>query len=94
MKEATLSIETDQEMLAKFGGNVTAMTAYVNTLVGQASVIYERDVQVHLKVNVVRPGRRRIPTPRRARGRSSRKSGTGGTRTGRKLPIRERPFIT
>jgi hypothetical protein len=53
LKEATVSIETDQEMLAKYAGNVSAMTAYINTLLGQVSVIYERDVQVHLTVNLV-----------------------------------------
>jgi hypothetical protein len=53
LKEATVSIETDQEMLAKYAGNVSAMTSYINTLLGQISVIYERDVQVHLTVNLV-----------------------------------------
>jgi hypothetical protein len=53
MKEATVSIETDQELLAKYSGNVTAMTAYITTLLGAASVIYERDVQVHLNVNLI-----------------------------------------
>ncbi|MEO8347540.1 MAG: zinc-dependent metalloprotease, partial [Acidobacteriota bacterium] len=53
LKEAIISIETDQEMLAKYAGNATAMTAYITTLVGEASVIYERDLQVHLTVNVV-----------------------------------------
>jgi hypothetical protein len=51
LKDAAVSIETDQELLAKFGGNVTAMTSYVTTLMAQISVIYERDVSVHLTVN-------------------------------------------
>jgi hypothetical protein len=51
LKEATVSIETDQELLAKYSGNVSAMSAYITTLLGQVSVIYERDVQVHLTVN-------------------------------------------
>jgi hypothetical protein len=50
-KDAAISIETDQELLAKFGGNVAAMTNYVTTLLAQMSVIYERDVSVHLTVN-------------------------------------------
>jgi hypothetical protein len=53
LKDAAVSIETDQELLAKFAGNVTAMTAYVTTLMAQISVIYERDVSVHLTVNRV-----------------------------------------
>ena len=53
LKEATLSIETDQEMLAKYSGNVGAMNAYIMTVLGAASVIYERDVQVHLTVNLI-----------------------------------------
>jgi hypothetical protein len=53
LKDATVSIETDQELLAKYSGNVTSMTAYITTLLGAASVIYERDVQVHLNVNLI-----------------------------------------
>lgn len=54
LKEAVLSIETDQELLARFStGGVPAMTAYVLVLMGQSSVIYERDLSVHLTVNVV-----------------------------------------
>jgi metallopeptidase family M12-like protein len=53
LREATVSIETDQELLAKYSGNVSAMTAYITTLLGAASVIYERDVQVHLALNLV-----------------------------------------
>lgn len=53
VKEATVSIETDQEMLAKFSGNVSAMSSYITTLLGQASVIYERDVAVRLTVNLI-----------------------------------------
>lgn len=53
LREATVSIETDQELLAKYSGNVSAMTAYITTLLGAASVIYERDVQVHLNVNLI-----------------------------------------
>jgi Metallo-peptidase family M12 len=53
LKEATVSIETDQELLAKFGGNTSAMTSYITTLLGTISTIYERDVAVHLTVNRV-----------------------------------------
>jgi len=51
LKDAAISIETDQELLAKFAGNVSAMSAYITTLLGQTSVIYQRDVGVHLTVN-------------------------------------------
>jgi len=51
LKDAPISIETDQELLAKFAGSVTAMSAYVTTLMGQISVIYQRDVGVKLTVN-------------------------------------------
>jgi hypothetical protein len=52
-KDATVSIETDQELLAKFGGNVGSMSAYITTLLGQISTIYDRDVSVHLTVNMI-----------------------------------------
>lgn len=51
LKEATISVETDQELLAKYSGNVSAMSAYITSLFGQMSVIYERDLQVNLTVN-------------------------------------------
>ena len=53
LKDAAVSIETDQELLAKFAGSVTGMTAYITTLMGAISVIYQRDVSVHLTVNLV-----------------------------------------
>jgi hypothetical protein len=53
LKEATVSVETDQELLAKYSGNVTSMTSYITTLFGVISTIYERDVAVHLTVNRV-----------------------------------------
>ena len=53
LKDAAVSIETDQELLAKFGGNVNTMTTYITTLMAQISVIYERDVSVHLTVNTI-----------------------------------------
>jgi Metallo-peptidase family M12 len=51
LRQAAISVETDQELLAKFGGNVEAMSGYVSTLFGAISVIYERDVAVRLSVN-------------------------------------------
>ena len=51
IKDAAISIETDQELLAKFGGSVTAMTSYVTTLLAQNSLVYQRDVGVRLTVN-------------------------------------------
>ena len=53
LKDAAVSIETDQELLAKFSGNVNTMTTYITTLMAQISVIYERDVSVRLTVNLV-----------------------------------------
>jgi hypothetical protein len=53
LKDAAISIETDQELLAKFGGNVSSMSSYITTLLAQNSLIYERDVGVHLTVNRV-----------------------------------------
>src|SRR5438874_4198996 len=40
LKDAAVDIETDQELLAKFAGSVTGMTAYITTLMGAISVIY------------------------------------------------------
>jgi hypothetical protein len=53
LKSATISIETDQELLAKFGGNASQMTSYISVLLAQISTIYERDVSVRLTVNLV-----------------------------------------
>jgi Metallo-peptidase family M12 len=51
LKDAAISVETDQELLAKFAGNVSAMSSYITTLLAQNSLIYERDLGVHLTVN-------------------------------------------
>ena len=51
LKDAAISVETDQELLAKFAGNVNAMSSYITTLLAQNSLIYERDLGVHLTVN-------------------------------------------
>lgn len=53
LKSALVSIETDQELLAKFPGGPSEMTAYISVLVAEASVIYERDVSVRLTLNLV-----------------------------------------
>jgi hypothetical protein len=53
LKSALVSIETDQELLAKFPGGATEMASYISVLLAQASVIYERDVSVRLTVNLV-----------------------------------------
>ena len=53
MKQAAVRIETDQELLAKFGGDTTAMATYVATLFGAINVVYERDLSLHLTVTEV-----------------------------------------
>lgn len=53
LRQAAISVETDQELLAKFGGNVESMSGYVSTLFGAVSVIYERDVAVRLSLNTI-----------------------------------------
>ncbi len=50
LKQAAVRVETDQELLAKFGGDVSKMAAYVATLYGAINVIYERDLALHLAV--------------------------------------------
>ncbi len=53
-QQATLAIETDFEYLQLFAGDTAAATAYVATLVGAASSVYERDVSVKLQVAYLR----------------------------------------
>ena len=48
LKQAAVRVETDWELLNKFGGNITDMTSWVNTLYGATNVIYERDLSLHL----------------------------------------------
>lgn len=45
-----LAIETDTELYVGFGSNLTNLTNYITTLVGQASVIYQRDLSTTLTV--------------------------------------------
>ncbi len=49
-KQGAVRVDTDQELLAKFSGNVSAMAAYVLSLFGQANVAYARDLSMHLTV--------------------------------------------
>ena len=47
----TIAVDCDSEIVAtKFGGNLTAASAYVTTLLATVSLIYERDVEVTLQV--------------------------------------------
>jgi metallopeptidase family M12-like protein/S-layer family protein len=48
-----LIVETDQELLAKFSGDINAMTAYLLSLFAQFNLIYERDLSFHLTVTEV-----------------------------------------
>ncbi len=49
-QKANLRVETDQELLAKFGGDIPEMTAYLLSLFAQFNLIYERDLSFHLTV--------------------------------------------
>jgi hypothetical protein len=49
-----LAIETDQEFLARFGGNTTNATNYIGTLVGYLSTLYSDQVDAQLQVSFSR----------------------------------------
>jgi hypothetical protein len=49
-QKGSLIVETDQELLAKFSGDIDAMTAYLLSLFAQFNLIYERDLSFHLTV--------------------------------------------
>ena len=51
--EAQVAIDTDTELLAKFASQAAA-TSYLTALFAATNVIYESDVQVHLKLNYLR----------------------------------------
>lgn len=51
---ARIAIETDNEFLALFGGDVEAATAYVGSLLGFISTIYEAEVDTRLEVSFLR----------------------------------------
>jgi hypothetical protein len=52
-QKGTVIVETDQELLAKFSGDINAMTAYLLSLFAQFNLIYERDLSFHLTVSEV-----------------------------------------
>ncbi len=52
-QKGTVIVETDQELLAKFSGDINAMTAYLLSLFAQFNLIYERDLSFHLTVTEV-----------------------------------------
>ncbi len=47
----SIAVDCDQEIAGKFGGNVTAASNYVTTLLATVSLIYERDLEVTLNVS-------------------------------------------
>jgi hypothetical protein len=49
-KQGAIRVDTDQELLAKFSGNTTAMANWILSLFGAMNVIYERDLSLHLTV--------------------------------------------
>ena len=53
MLEAEVAIDTDTELVGKFATQEAALS-YLTGLFAAANVIYERDVQVHLKLNYLR----------------------------------------
>jgi hypothetical protein len=48
-----LILETDQELLADFGGDADAMAAYLLTLSAQFNLVYERDLAFHFTVTEI-----------------------------------------
>lgn len=52
-QRANLIVETDQELLAKFSGDISAMSAYVLTVFGAFNLIYERDLSFHMTVTEI-----------------------------------------
>ena len=48
-----LAIETDFELFQGFGSSTSALTTYIGNLIGQASVIYQRDLKTTLNVGTV-----------------------------------------
>jgi hypothetical protein len=49
-KQGAVRVDTDQELLAKFGGSTTAMANWILSLFGSINVAYERDLALHLTV--------------------------------------------
>ncbi len=52
-QRSSVIVETDQELLAKYSGDVSAMSTYLLTLFGQFNLIYERDLSFHLTVSEI-----------------------------------------
>ena len=52
-QKASLIVETDQELLARYAGDVEAMSAYLMTLFAQFDLIYERDLAFHFTVSEI-----------------------------------------
>jgi hypothetical protein len=52
LEQAALSIETDWELRNKFA-SASAMNAYLTTLIGAMSAVYEADVELRLAINVI-----------------------------------------
>ncbi len=53
-RQLPLAFDTDQEMLAKFGGNTTTGSAYVATMIAALSDIYSRDFNVRPSITYLR----------------------------------------
>lgn len=46
----TIAVDCDSEIVGKFGGNLTAASNYIATLLATVSLVYERDLEVTLNV--------------------------------------------
>ncbi|HEY2796843.1 MAG TPA: M12 family metallo-peptidase [Thermoanaerobaculia bacterium] len=49
-KQASVRIETDNQLYVKFGNDPDAVAAYALTLFGAVNVVYERDLAMHLTI--------------------------------------------
>jgi len=52
-KQATVRVETDNQLYTRFGGNVANLSTYVQTLFGADNVIYNRDLSLYLVVTEI-----------------------------------------
>jgi hypothetical protein len=53
-RTARIAIDTDEELLTRFGGNATTATNYIANLIGYISTIYDAQVQTNMQVSFVR----------------------------------------
>ena len=53
LKQATVRVETDNQLYTRFSGNVANLSAYVLTLFGATNVIYNRDLSLYLVVTEI-----------------------------------------